>query len=198
MYYTCPRRLGTIRSSLARGMRHRHTIILKSVTFTMTTDSPPRAPPRISVAGKGLRNGPGPTRRAPPTASHCAASHARTPSWRASSSERWVCEVSCGALTSPRSTRVRSTASDERPARPSCRRQLERGGRTGAVKPTQRRKELPWLARWGARPGAVGLRAAMPRCPCLRLARNSAGSRVSAAGPGSSETPSLAWHVGDI
>ena len=27
-------------------MRHRHMIILKSVTFTMTTDSPPRAPPR--------------------------------------------------------------------------------------------------------------------------------------------------------
>ena len=45
MYYTCPRRLGTIRSSLARGMRHRHMMILKSVTFTNDTDSPPRAPP---------------------------------------------------------------------------------------------------------------------------------------------------------
>ena len=49
MYYTCPRRLGTIRSSLARGMRHRHMIILKSVTFTMTTDSPPRAPPHLGT-----------------------------------------------------------------------------------------------------------------------------------------------------
>ena len=52
MYYTCPRRLGTIRSSLARGMRHRHMIILKSVTFTMTTDSPPRAPPHFCVSPK--------------------------------------------------------------------------------------------------------------------------------------------------
>ena len=32
MYYTCPRRLGTIRSSLARGMRHRHMMLLKNVT----------------------------------------------------------------------------------------------------------------------------------------------------------------------
>ena len=31
MYYTCPRRLGTIRSSLARGMRHRHMMILKTL-----------------------------------------------------------------------------------------------------------------------------------------------------------------------
>ena len=53
MYYTCPRRLGTIHSSLARGMRHRHMIILKSVTFTMTTGSPPRAPPRHMI---GLLN----------------------------------------------------------------------------------------------------------------------------------------------
>ena len=50
MYYTCPRRLGTIRSSLARGMRHRHIMILKSVTFTNDTESPPRAPPPIHNA----------------------------------------------------------------------------------------------------------------------------------------------------
>jgi hypothetical protein len=34
VYYTCPRRLGTICPSLARGMRHRHMIILKSTSTT--------------------------------------------------------------------------------------------------------------------------------------------------------------------
>ena len=65
MYYTCPRRLGTIRSSLARGMRHRHMIILKSVTFTMTTESPPRAPPRgvFCIGFKMLIPTPGSRRR---------------------------------------------------------------------------------------------------------------------------------------
>ena len=58
MYYTCPWRLGTIRSSLARGMRHRHMMILKSVTFTNETDSPPRAPPRTWIGVVWTRENP--------------------------------------------------------------------------------------------------------------------------------------------
>ena len=54
MYYTCPRRLGTIRSSPARGMRHRHMMILKSVTFTMTTVGEPEVHLRLSSYGSQI------------------------------------------------------------------------------------------------------------------------------------------------
>ena len=42
MYYTCPRRLGTIRSSLARGMRHRHMMLLnpRRCVRCQTPDAP--------------------------------------------------------------------------------------------------------------------------------------------------------------
>ena len=47
VYYTCPRRLGTIRSSLARGIGHRNMWLLKNVTFTLVTERPSLAPPRM-------------------------------------------------------------------------------------------------------------------------------------------------------
>ena len=47
VYYTCPRRLGTIRSSLAHSMRHRNMWLLKNVTFTLATD-PPRPAPTLT------------------------------------------------------------------------------------------------------------------------------------------------------
>ena len=55
---------------------------------------------------------------APPTASHCAASNAHTPSWCASSSERWVARLVLASQAPGRSRPL--TASDERQR--TCRR----------------------------------------------------------------------------
>ena len=54
MYYTCPWRLGTIRSSLARGMRHRHMIILNPFTHRLRPRRRAPAPSEPSTVAARL------------------------------------------------------------------------------------------------------------------------------------------------